>query len=182
MGHALASGGLGVYPASVLMRRASESQRASCGLPPAGEQFKLDGWKYVEGHAKSGTLHLIGLLSDGGVHSRQAVLAARMLGVWLRRAPRRCCPAAAGARGEGHFLAGLPRMGNGCDPAGLLCDGGVRSQCVGSRCTWPVECRLWFGAAVMGGGCPGVGLRWACDSTSPRQPCKPRVNPPPLQQ
>lgn len=36
----------------------------------AGELFKLDGWKYIEGSAKAGTLHLIGLLSDGGVHSR----------------------------------------------------------------------------------------------------------------
>ena len=34
--------------------------------------FELDGWKFVEPYATSGTLHLIGLLSDGGVHSRLA--------------------------------------------------------------------------------------------------------------
>ncbi len=36
----------------------------------SGRMFELDGWKYIEDAAKSGTLHLIGLLSDGGVHSR----------------------------------------------------------------------------------------------------------------
>ena len=36
----------------------------------SGELFKLDGWKYIQGNAQAGTLHLIGLLSDGGVHSR----------------------------------------------------------------------------------------------------------------
>ncbi|KAL4419791.1 hypothetical protein ABPG75_006889 [Micractinium tetrahymenae] len=35
-----------------------------------GDLFRLDGWKYIEPNAKQGTLHLIGLLSDGGVHSR----------------------------------------------------------------------------------------------------------------
>ena len=34
--------------------------------------FELEGWKYIEGAAQAGTLHLIGLLSDGGVHSRWA--------------------------------------------------------------------------------------------------------------
>ena len=29
-----------------------------------------DGWKHIEPAAKEQTLHLIGLLSDGGVHSR----------------------------------------------------------------------------------------------------------------
>ena len=37
---------------------------------PAGRLFELDGWKYIEPNARSGTLHLLGLLSDGGVHSR----------------------------------------------------------------------------------------------------------------
>ncbi|KAK9915700.1 hypothetical protein WJX75_002829 [Coccomyxa subellipsoidea] len=35
-----------------------------------GQLFNLDGWKYLEPAAKEHTLHLIGLLSDGGVHSR----------------------------------------------------------------------------------------------------------------
>ncbi len=35
-----------------------------------GELFELDGWKHIAPAASEGTLHLIGLLSDGGVHSR----------------------------------------------------------------------------------------------------------------
>ncbi len=37
----------------------------------SGRMFELEGWKYIEGAAKASTLHLIGLLSDGGVHSRR---------------------------------------------------------------------------------------------------------------
>lgn len=36
----------------------------------SGQLFQLPGWSYIEPAARSGTLHLIGLLSDGGVHSR----------------------------------------------------------------------------------------------------------------
>lgn len=35
-----------------------------------GQLFELQGWDYIEPAAKAQTLHLIGLLSDGGVHSR----------------------------------------------------------------------------------------------------------------
>lgn len=36
-----------------------------------GEIFKSEGYRYLQGaFAQNGTLHLIGLLSDGGVHSR----------------------------------------------------------------------------------------------------------------
>ena len=35
-----------------------------------GSAFKLDGWKYVSEAFPGHTLHFIGLLSDGGVHSR----------------------------------------------------------------------------------------------------------------
>lgn len=35
-----------------------------------GSAFKLDGWKYISEAFPSNTLHFIGLLSDGGVHSR----------------------------------------------------------------------------------------------------------------
>ena len=44
-----------------------------CPAAAAGKVFELDGWKFVEPYATSGTLHLIGLLSDGGVHSRYAL-------------------------------------------------------------------------------------------------------------
>ena len=36
----------------------------------SGELFEQDGWKHIAPAATEGTLHLIGLLSDGGVHSR----------------------------------------------------------------------------------------------------------------
>ena len=36
----------------------------------SGELFDWDGWKHIAPAATKGTLHLIGLLSDGGVHSR----------------------------------------------------------------------------------------------------------------
>lgn len=35
-----------------------------------GSAFKLDGWKYISESFANNTLHFIGLLSDGGVHSR----------------------------------------------------------------------------------------------------------------
>ena len=35
-----------------------------------GSAFKLDGWKYISEAFPGHTLHFIGLLSDGGVHSR----------------------------------------------------------------------------------------------------------------
>lgn len=36
----------------------------------SGELFEHPGWEHIAPAAKEGTLHLIGLLSDGGVHSR----------------------------------------------------------------------------------------------------------------
>ncbi len=47
----------------------------------SGDLFNLDGWKYVEPAAKEHTLHLIGLLSDGGVHSRYDQLWLLIQGV-----------------------------------------------------------------------------------------------------
>lgn len=35
-----------------------------------GSMFKTDGWKYIEPSFAKNTVHFIGLLSDGGVHSR----------------------------------------------------------------------------------------------------------------
>ena len=36
----------------------------------AGKIYEGEGFKYIKECFKNGTLHLIGLLSDGGVHSR----------------------------------------------------------------------------------------------------------------
>ncbi len=36
----------------------------------SGRLFELEGWQHLEPALAKGTLHLIGLLSDGGVHSR----------------------------------------------------------------------------------------------------------------
>lgn len=48
-----------------------------------GELFELDGWKHIAPAATEGTLHLIGLLSDGGVHSRYDQLKLLFDGVRL---------------------------------------------------------------------------------------------------
>ncbi|KDD76196.1 metalloenzyme superfamily protein [Helicosporidium sp. ATCC 50920] len=53
-----------------------------------GELFDLDGWKYVQDAARKHTLHLIGLLSDGGVHSRYDQLCLLIEGA-LERGVRR---------------------------------------------------------------------------------------------
>ena len=47
------------------------------------EIWGYDGWKYIEPAAKEHTLHLIGLLSDGGVHSRLDQLILTIKGVRL---------------------------------------------------------------------------------------------------
>lgn len=45
-----------------------------------GSAFKLDGWKYIKESFAEHTLHFIGLLSDGGVHSRYDQLLACLKG------------------------------------------------------------------------------------------------------
>ena len=42
-----------------------------------GKVWGMEGWTYIQHNAQTGTLHLIGLLSDGGVHSRW------VLGGWV---------------------------------------------------------------------------------------------------
>lgn len=49
-----------------------------------GELFDLEGWHHVEGAAQQNTLHLIGLLSDGGVHSRYDQLMLLLQGALER--------------------------------------------------------------------------------------------------
>lgn len=49
----------------------------------SGEIFSHDSWQELEPDAKEHTLHLIGLLSDGGVHSRLDQLLPLMDGVGL---------------------------------------------------------------------------------------------------
>jgi 2,3-bisphosphoglycerate-independent phosphoglycerate mutase len=43
-----------------------------------GSLFKSDGWKHVEPAFEKNTLHLIGLCSDGGVHSRLSQVCSVM--------------------------------------------------------------------------------------------------------
>ncbi|BDA43229.1 2,3-bisphosphoglycerate-independent phosphoglycerate mutase [Coccomyxa sp. Obi] len=45
-----------------------------------GSAFKLDGWKYISESFSDNTVHFIGLLSDGGVHSRIDQLVGFMKG------------------------------------------------------------------------------------------------------
>eukprot|EP00887_Chlorella_sp_A99_P002974 scaffold24.g2974.t1 len=54
----------------------------------SGQVWELEGWKYVEPNARSGTLHLIGLLSDGGVHSRYDQLMLLIEGALAHGATR----------------------------------------------------------------------------------------------
>ena len=71
VGHNALGGGKITDQGSVLVDKAIKS----------GEIFDHGGWKEIEPAAKKGTLHLIGLLSDGGVHSRLDQLLPLMDGV-----------------------------------------------------------------------------------------------------
>ncbi|XP_075481442.1 2,3-bisphosphoglycerate-independent phosphoglycerate mutase [Primulina tabacum] len=54
----------------------------------SGKLFEGDGFKYIKESFATGTLHLIGLLSDGGVHSRLNQLQLLLKGVSERGAKR----------------------------------------------------------------------------------------------
>ena len=71
MGHNALGGGQIIDQGATLVDKALHS----------GELFDYDGWKSLEANAKEHTLHLIGLLSDGGVHSRLDQLELLMKGV-----------------------------------------------------------------------------------------------------
>lgn len=45
-----------------------------------GDAFTGDGWEFIKGSFAKNTVHFIGLLSDGGVHSRYNQLAAFLKG------------------------------------------------------------------------------------------------------
>ena len=67
-----------------------------------GSAFKLDGWKYISEAFAEHTLHFIGLLSDGGVHSRIDQLlgfvrgaakdGAKRIRVHILTVRAHCCP------------------------------------------------------------------------------------------
>lgn len=46
----------------------------------SGKIYEGEGFKYIQECFANGTLHLIGLLSDGGVHSRLDQLQVRICG------------------------------------------------------------------------------------------------------
>lgn len=56
-----------------------------------GTMFSSDGWKYISQAFPSNTLHFIGLLSDGGVHSRANQLIGTLKGAVERGAKRVRC-------------------------------------------------------------------------------------------
>jgi len=87
VGHNALGAGQVVDQGARLCDRALESHRL----------WDLDGWKYLAPavHA-GGTLHFIGLLSDGGVHSRYDQLLLLLTGV---RAPRSASLPASGLAG-----------------------------------------------------------------------------------
>lgn len=53
-----------------------------------GSAFELDGWKYISESFPENTVHFIGLLSDGGVHSRTDQLVGFMKGAAKNGAKR----------------------------------------------------------------------------------------------
>ena len=53
-----------------------------------GQAFEGDGWKYISDSFEKNTVHFIGLLSDGGVHSRYNQLAQFLKGAQERGAKR----------------------------------------------------------------------------------------------
>ena len=53
-----------------------------------GQAFEGDGWKYISDAFEKNTVHFIGLLSDGGVHSRYNQLAQFLKGAQERGAKR----------------------------------------------------------------------------------------------
>ena len=53
-----------------------------------GSAFTGDGWKYISSSFEKNTVHFIGLLSDGGVHSRYDQLAAFVKGAQKHGAKR----------------------------------------------------------------------------------------------
>ena len=71
VGHNALGGGKITDQGSVLVDKAIKSH----------EIFTHDCWQNLEPDAKKGTLHLIGLLSDGGVHARLDQLLPVMDGV-----------------------------------------------------------------------------------------------------
>jgi 2,3-bisphosphoglycerate-independent phosphoglycerate mutase len=56
----------------------------------SGSMFEGEGWAYISPAFAEGTLHLIGLLSDGGVHSRTDQLYALIRGAAARGAKKIC--------------------------------------------------------------------------------------------
>lgn len=54
----------------------------------SGQMFESDGWKYISESFPDNTVHFIGLLSDGGVHSRTDQLFATLRGAAARGAKR----------------------------------------------------------------------------------------------
>ena len=59
----------------------------------SGRLFELDGWRHLAPALEKGTLHLIGLLTDGGVHSRYDQLKLLFDGVRARASKLHRVPA-----------------------------------------------------------------------------------------
>jgi len=57
----------------------------------SGKIYEGDGFNYIKESFENGTLHLIGLLSDGGVHSRLDQLQLLLKGASERGAKKNPC-------------------------------------------------------------------------------------------
>lgn len=113
-----------------------------------GKMFEMPGWQYISEAFAEHTLHFIGLLSDGGVHSRYDQLAGCMKGAAERGAKRirvhiltdgRDVPDGSSIQ----FIAGLEKdleelRGKGCDAK--IASGEFPAGCAASlRHAWSVK-------------------------------------------
>lgn len=73
-----------------------------------GSIFSGDGWNYIQPSFADNTLHFIGLLSDGGVHSRTNQLYACVRGAAERGAKKIRCARRPGLDTQ-QFYAALPQ-------------------------------------------------------------------------
>ena len=93
-----------------------------------GSAFQLDGWKYISEAFPGHTLHFIGLLSDGGVHSRYDQLVGFVQGAAKDGAKR--------IRVHILTVCVLPSAASSCCRTQIFCDDVCHSAASGlCRCT-----------------------------------------------
>eukprot|EP01023_Acetabularia_acetabulum_P034930 TRINITY_DN3286_c0_g1_i5.p1 TRINITY_DN3286_c0_g1~~TRINITY_DN3286_c0_g1_i5.p1 ORF type:complete len:560 (+),score=123.28 TRINITY_DN3286_c0_g1_i5:81-1760(+) len=119
-----------------------------------GEMFTGDGWKYISAAFENNTLHFIGLLSDGGVHSRFNQLIGTMKGAAEKGAKKMRCHVLSDGRDvpDGSFIGFVEALEKdlteindkfGCDAK--IASGGGRMHVTMDRyeADWAIVERGW---------------------------------------